>query len=96
MSIEVWPFLVSRNRYIDYRTMDESGNYDPSALAKRVNSAIQEELVLTTSDNVSVAQNGSTVELTGTISNPILLEEMQQIAIREGATQVDTTKVEVE
>ena len=70
----------------------KSQNYDPNGLANRVKAKVEQVLNITT---VYVAQEGSKVVFSGTISDPTLLEKIRQIAIDEGATEVDTTQVEV-
>ena len=47
------------------------------------------------SDTVNVTQEGSTVVFKGTISDPTFYDQMEKIAIREGAIEVDTSDLKI-
>ena len=72
------------------------GESNLSGLAQRVVKAFEQDSVLSNISHVYVAQNGSTVVLTGTLSNSNLLKRMKNIARDvKGVTKVDTSRVTV-
>jgi DNA-binding NarL/FixJ family response regulator len=72
------------------------GESNLNGLAQRVVKAFEQDSELSNIFHVYVAQNGSTVVLTGRISNSDLLRRMENIARGvKGVTEVDTSQVKV-
>ena len=97
---------VVENASVNPETSDESippervglnGEYDQSGLAKRVVLAFDQDPELDDEERLWVAQTGGTVVLKGTVSSQDILDKMVAVAIEvNGATDVDTSQVEVE
>lgn len=72
------------------------GEYDESALAKKVVKAFKENSELGNTSTVSVAQSGSKIVLKGTAPNQETLDKMVNIAEGvDGVTAVDRSQVTV-
>lgn len=73
------------------------GEYDQSALAKKVLNAFKDNSDLGNTSTVYVAQSGSTIILKGTVSNQETLDRMVDIAENvDGVTTVDSSQVTVQ
>ena len=72
------------------------GEYDPSALAKRVAKAFEDDFILNDISTVYVAQNNSKIILKGTISNQTFLDRLVTVARNvRGVTEVDISQVKI-
>ena len=73
------------------------GEYDQSALAKKVLNDFKDNSDLGNISTVYVAQSGSTIILKGTVSNQETLEKMVSIAEGvDGVTAVESSQVTVQ
>ena len=72
------------------------GELHLSGLAQRVTRAFELDTQLTDISDIYVAQKGSTIVLKGSISSPILLDKLKNVAENvEGVSEVDTSFVQI-
>lgn len=76
--------------------MGFEGEYDPNGLAKRVAAAFDRDPNIKHIDTLGIAQDGSTIILTGSIPNQSILSHVEAVAAKvDGTKAVDLRQVEI-
>ncbi|MGG6237153.1 BON domain-containing protein [Nodosilinea sp. AN01ver1] len=76
--------------------MGLEGEYDDFGLVRRLAEALDRESDLTAIDTLTLIQHGSTIQLTGQVSDRITLERIVDVASRvDGTREVDSNHVAI-